>query len=123
MVLAIQVDSEDAVDEEEIDQLSRQLRRELLELEVARVDPAPSQATPPGSKAGDPVAIGALVVSLMSSPELLAAIVGQIQAMLSHIGRHSVRLEIDGDALEVSGVSSREQRRLIEIWIDRHTRR
>jgi hypothetical protein len=123
MLLAIQVESEDRVDEEEIDQLSRQLRRELLELEVARVDPAPSEATPPESKAGDPVAIGALLVSLMSSPELLAAIVGKIQAMLSLVGRHSVRLEIDGDALEVSGVSSREQRRLIEIWIDRHTRR
>ncbi len=32
-----------------------------------------------------------------------------------------VRLELDGDVLEVVGVSSREQRRLIQTWIDRRT--
>jgi len=31
-----------------------------------------------------------------------------------------VKLELDGDALELTGVSSRDQQRLIELWIERH---
>jgi hypothetical protein len=110
-------------DAEEIEQLSRQLRRQLLELEVARVDPVTSDVVAGGAKAGELLAVGALVVSLVNSSGLLAAVVAQIQAALARMGRHTVRLEIDGDVLEVTGVASDEQRRLIDAWIDRHGRR
>jgi hypothetical protein len=32
-------------------------------------------------------------------------------------------LELDGDVLEVSGVSSRHQDELIKVWLDRHAGR
>jgi hypothetical protein len=107
-------------DAEEIEQLSRQLRRQLLELEVARVDPVTSEVVAGGAKAGELLAVGALVVSLVNSSGLLAAVVAQVQAALARMGRHTVRLEIDGDVLEVTGVASGEQRRLIDAWISRH---
>jgi hypothetical protein len=107
-------------DAEEIDQLSRQLRRQLLELEVARVDPVTSEVVAGGVKAGELLAVGALVVSLVNSSGLLAAVVAQVQAALARMGRHTVRLEIDGDVLEVTGVASSEQQRLIDAWINRH---
>jgi hypothetical protein len=31
-----------------------------------------------------------------------------------------VKITLDGDALEVSGVSSAEQDRLIDLWVSRH---
>jgi hypothetical protein len=33
-----------------------------------------------------------------------------------------VRIELDGDVLEVSGVSSEERQRLVDAWIERHGR-
>jgi hypothetical protein len=38
-------------------------------------------------------------------------------------GRRSVKLEIDGDVLEVTGITRRDQRELIQAWIDRHADR
>jgi hypothetical protein len=34
-----------------------------------------------------------------------------------------VRLELDGDELEVNGISSRRQDQLIKMWLDRHAGR
>ena len=75
---------------------------------------------PPGSRAVDLAALGALVVNVADS-ELLAAVVAAVRSWLAGSSRRSVKLELGGDALELTGVSSREQRRLADEWLDRHT--
>jgi hypothetical protein len=35
--------------------------------------------------------------------------------------RRTVRLELDGDALELSQASAADQQRLIELFVSRHT--
>ena len=46
-----------------------------------------------------------------------------MKSWISLSGGHSVKLEIDGDVLEVNGITRRDQRQLIQAWIDRHTDR
>jgi|RhiMethySRZTD1v2_1073278.scaffolds.fasta_scaffold681639_1 hypothetical protein len=119
--LALSIEADAGADDEELDQLAAKLRRELLNLDVDAVTPAGGpEPPPPGAKAVGVVAVGGLIVQLLHSSALLTAVVGTIQAWLSgHQGR-SVKLELDGDTIEVSGVSSDQQRRLIDAWIARH---
>jgi Caspase domain/Effector Associated Constant Component 1 len=109
---------EDAqADPEEVASLTARLRRELLDLGVA-AERVPAGPPPPGARSDELAALGALVVTILES-NVLAAVVNTIGAWLAGRRQRSVKLEIDGDVLEVTGVPSREQRRLTEAWLDR----
>jgi hypothetical protein len=120
--LGVRVAAEGA-DVEEVAELTRQLRRTLLELDVDAVEPVPAGKVPPDSKAVEALAVGGLLVSLVNASGVLASVVEAIQSWVVGRGPRSVRLELDGDVLEVSGISSRRQDQLIEIWLDRHAGR
>jgi hypothetical protein len=120
--LDVQVDLGSEADPEEVAEATSQLRRELLELDVEAVELARAGEPPPGTRAVDFMALGTLVVTLANS-QLLNGVVG---AMRSWIGGHpqrSIKLELDGDVLELSGVSSEEQRRPADAWLRRCARR
>jgi hypothetical protein len=51
---------------------------------------------------------------------VLAAVIAGIRSWLGRNSARSVKLTLGGDALEVSGVSSAEQDRLIDLWVARH---
>jgi hypothetical protein len=106
-------------DAEEIAQAALQLRRELLDLDVDVEVPRGSEP-PPGSRAVDVATLGALVVNL-ADPQLLAAVVAAVGSWLAGSSRRSIKLQLGGDALELTGVSSKEQRRLTDEWLARHT--
>ena len=107
-------------DPQELETLTLQLRRELLDLKDVAVDRATAGALPPGSKGVDPTALGALVVTLAQSSGL-AALIHAVQNWLSASHHRTVLITAaDGTSLEVAGVSSADQRRLIDAWIDSH---
>ena len=114
--------SESGADDERVDTLTRQLRTELLELDVRDVRPAPAgTAPPPGSRGFDVATAGQLVVALVGTQGLA----GLVSAVLGWLGRgheapRTVRLEVEGDVLELSGASSEEQGRLVEMFLSRH---
>lgn len=97
---------------------ARQLRRELLELDVDAVE-MPHAEAPPGSRGADAVALGALVVSVAQS-QLLPLILDTVKAWLTAARQRTVKLELDGDVLELTGVSSGAQLRLADEWLKRH---
>lgn len=120
--LRIQV-SEDGADAERLDALTAYLRRDLIELDVDDVTALAAGAPPPGSRAIDATAVGALVVALGSSADGLRSVVSAIQAWLSRGSgvRRTIRLELGGDALELSQASAADQERLIGLFISRHS--
>jgi hypothetical protein len=65
-------------------------------------------------------ALGALAVTVAKSP-LLGPVVSAVQAWLSGQPQRSIKLELDGDVLELTGLSSKGQRRLTDEWLRRHT--
>lgn len=109
---------------ERLEELALLLRQDLLELEVDRVDPAPLTDIPPGARSTAAALAGALVVYLKPTVEALGALVAAVRDWLGRGGggerNRSVRMEINGDILEVTGVSTDLQSRLVNEWIQRH---
>jgi len=106
-------------DTEAVAEAIRQLRRELLELDVDSVDLPRSADPPPGSRAVDVTALGALVVTIAQTP-LLGAVVDTVRSWLARSRHGTIKLELNGDVLELTGISSDEQRRLTDEWLRRH---
>jgi hypothetical protein len=118
--LSVELQAGPDTDAEELAQLADRLRAELLDLDVEAVrQPARGEA-PEDAKGAGLLAAGKLVVGLVASPEVLASIIAGIRSWLGRNRGRSAKLTLDGDALEVSGVSSAEQERLIDLWVSRH---
>ena len=118
--LAVQVAVGPDGDAEEIARATLQLRRELLGLDVDAVEAPQAGEPPPGSRGVDVAALGALVVNIADG-QLLAAVVTAVRSWLAGSSQRSIKLQLGGDALELTGVSSKEQRRLTDEWLARHT--
>lgn len=115
--------SEDGADAERLDGLTRFLRQELLQIDVADVTALRAGELPPGARALDVAVVGGLVVTLGRSVEALQVVVSAIRRWLARGDgvRRSVRLEIGEDVLELSEASAADQERLVEFFLSRHT--
>jgi hypothetical protein len=120
--LVLDIDAGPETDLEELADLTLQLREELLGLDLDTVDLVGAGETPERAKAGDPIAWGDLMVTLVTSSAALVTLISTLQVWLRPHQRRdcSVTLEIDGDRLEVTGISSEEQQYLIDTWLRRH---
>lgn len=107
-------------DGEELFGLTQGLREELLELDVDDVELAADGAAPDGSKGPELLALGGLAIKFVLSSSVLKSVVDTTVAWLGRQEARSVKLTLDGDTLELTGVSSEEQSRLVEQWIVRH---
>jgi hypothetical protein len=94
----------------------------LLQLDVQDVTPLQAGEPPPGSRGFDVAAVGGLLVSLSSSAQGLRAVVSAVRQWLARGEgtRRTVRLEIGGDALELSEATAADQQRLVDLFVRRH---
>jgi hypothetical protein len=109
----------DDADADELDAATARVRADLLDLDVDRVDRVVAEA-PAGARSGEVAALGELLLLLARNSEAIASVVGSLRAWLGRDAARSVKLVIDGDSLEVTGISSAEQERLISAWVARH---
>ena len=119
--LRLQISEEEA-DAARLAALTGYLRAELLQLDVEDVATPQSGDVPPGARVVGVAAVGTLLVALGQSADGLRAVVSAISAWLrrGEGTRRTVRLELDGDALELSQASAADQERLIELFVSRH---
>jgi hypothetical protein len=115
--------SEEGADAERLAMLTSYLRGELLQLDVEDVTALPAGEPPAGARVFGVAAVGALLVALGQSAEGLRSVVAAIRDWLrrGEGTRRTVRLELDGDALELSQASAADQERLIKLFVARHT--
>ena len=113
---------EEGADAERLAALTGYLRAELLQLDVEDVTTSQAGEAPPGARVVGVAAVGALLVALGQSADGLRAVVSAISAWLRRAEgtRRTVRLELDGDALELSQASAADQERLIELFVSKH---
>jgi hypothetical protein len=114
--LMARIDPADEDDEEAVAGLARRLRAELLDLDVAAVEPVPEPAAPAGTK-GLGALLGTLAVKL--GPAALKAVVTKIRDWASRNGR-SVEVTLDGDTVKLTGATSEQQELLLNAWLARH---
>ncbi|MEV5965050.1 hypothetical protein AB0L70_25000 [Kribbella sp. NPDC051952] len=115
--------AESGADAERLDQLTGYLRQELLELDVDDVTALPAGEPPPGTRGIEALAIGSLLVTFAETTQGVRKVVSVIRSWLARGGdgvKRTIRLELDGDVLELSEVSATEQTRLIELFVTRH---
>jgi hypothetical protein len=115
--------SESGADDVRLDTLSRQLLAELRQLDVGDVRFAPADTPPPpGSRGLDSGTIGQIVVAMVGTQGLA----GLISAVLGWLGRghqapRTIRLELEGDVLELSAATSEDQDRLVAMFLSKHS--
>ena len=113
----LQIQSEDS-DPERLDLLTRQLRAELLDLDVESADFIQKNQLPEGAKAVDAVTLGALAVAVL--PGFLPKLVDYLQSwtlrgegrkikVKSQVGDRSIKLEYSPEAM-----SQQELKTLVE---------
>jgi hypothetical protein len=118
--LNLRIDAGADTDAQELDELTRRLRQQLLETDVRTVEPIRT-VPPPGTRAVDAMVLGSLLVTLARSPEVLKGVVGVIQNWVAGSRARSVELQIAGDSLKVGGLSADEQWRLIDLFVEKHS--
>ena len=107
-------------DAEGVESATGRLRDELLCLDLDSVKIPRAGQPPTGAKVGAELAV--LGTLLLTAPDsaLLSAVVEAIKSWIGRANGRTARLEIDGDVLDVQGLSSSQQKLLIEQWIARH---
>jgi len=107
------------IDAEEMAQLTIRLRHQLLDLDVIAVKPTGTGEVPVNAKGVDLLAFGGLLVQFADS-NILRSLVDTVRSWLGRKQNRSITLTLDGDSLELTSVSSAEQQRLIDLWVNRH---
>ncbi|MGI5455015.1 hypothetical protein ACQEWB_17915 [Streptomyces sp. CA-249302] len=111
-------DEWDELDPEELDSLTAQLRKWLLELDdVDDVRPERSDGSPPsGAKPGELITVGALAVTL--APAVFRPALRVVETWLQNRPVRTVKVEVDGRTLELGQASPEEQRLLVEAFLE-----
>jgi hypothetical protein len=104
----------------ELDRITANLRRDLLLLNVDDVYRLREGPPPPGTRGVELVALGSLIVAVGKVAGALSSVVRALQAWVCHKPERRVRLEVDGDVLELSGATAEQQQQLVSEWLARH---
>lgn len=110
---------EPGADADDVDRLTRDLRAELLELDVDSVSPATAGPAPEGSKGLEIAAIGALLVQVRATLPLVNAVMSTVRAWLSRgtsPGR-TLKVTVDGRTLELTAATAEQQQQIVEEFV------
>jgi hypothetical protein len=100
----------------ELAKLAGWLRSELLDLDVAGVEPLPGEAAPAGTKGAAAVAEWLLV---QLGPEALRAVLAKVADWVTRNDR-VVEVSYGGDTLKLTRATRDQQEKIIDGWLARH---
>jgi hypothetical protein len=101
----------------ELAELTRWLREELLDLDVASVEPLPAGVVPAGAKGVAAVA-GWLGVQL--GPEALRAVLVKIADWAARNDR-GVEVTFGGDSIKLTRATREQQEKIVDDWLARRS--
>ncbi|MFI5833152.1 hypothetical protein ACIA5A_05690 [Micromonospora sp. NPDC051300] len=108
-------------DEDSTEAATHRLHRELHQLDGVRsVRPAESvTVAPDGARAGEVAELGTLLAALAAHAGLVAGVLRAVGDWQRRRGRGRVEVRIGEDELVLDSATADEQRRLIEVFVDR----
>jgi hypothetical protein len=101
-------------DAEEVDEATRDLQRELSELDV-EVSRRAAGDPPPGTRAIEVAALGSLVMKVGSTA--VGPVARVLQGWLARRSGRTIKLTLGGDSIEISGGSAAYQQQMIETFL------
>ncbi|MGW4979223.1 effector-associated constant component EACC1 [Streptomyces mirabilis] len=107
-------------DLEQTEEELQYLLAELSELELPSIDRVTRAPAPAGTRGGDAIEVGALLIGLGGSGALLPVLLGLVQDWLSRRQSGNIRMKIGDDELELTAASDEMQRRALEEFLRRH---
>lgn len=109
-------------DAERLDQLAGYLRVELSEIDGVACERLRSAGVPEGARGVDLAAAGAVVVSLAKSGAL-KSLMDAVRRWLERSPQRgrSIRVQLDGDVLELSNASVKVEADLVALFVARHS--
>jgi hypothetical protein len=125
LALQVTIEDPDVRDQEELEALALQLREELLEAAVERVDPARAGEAPSGTRAVDALAVGGLLVTITKAAGPLLSVVKALQSWLSRNQDRNIHIVLQGGRdgeraeLDAKGLTAAEQRLLVDAFLKR----
>jgi hypothetical protein len=109
------------LDDEATERLSRQLRRELAELDVDSMKAAPGEAAPDGAK-GDPVTLAAIILAMSASGGVFASVIETLRDWLGRQSKkHRIAVTIAGDTIELEQATEQQKNALLDAFVRRHS--
>jgi hypothetical protein len=111
--------SDDGATSDDLDREVMRVRRELLRYDIDSVRVA-TEPGPDGSRGVDIAQVGALVVMLAPTIKLLGGVFDVVKFWLGTRAQRSVKVEIDGDVLEVTGAVRNDIRKLVDGFVEKH---
>ncbi|WP_393916420.1 effector-associated constant component EACC1 [Halostreptopolyspora alba] len=107
--------------EEDLAELVATLHNELLQLDVDEVRPLRTGPPPAGARADWGIDLAGLAVVVNTSTGMLSRIVRGLRAWCERAApRPTIRLEIDGDVVEISGASAEQADQSLQLFLQRH---
>jgi hypothetical protein len=109
-------------DPEQLDELTSLLRDELLDLDVAAVEPLTQESAPNDAK-GALAALGGWLAVHFGAAGLKAGLRAVVNVVASWAGRtgKTVELSIGGDTLKLTGASAEMQSRIVDEFFARQS--
>ncbi len=112
--LILCIDAGPTADEQELAELTQQLKEDLLETDVESVEQVRGAEAPVGSK-GDPVTLAALAVTL--APIALKGMITILESWLTRHERTSITLQKGNLKVTMQGTLSKDQQQMIADWL------
>jgi hypothetical protein len=103
--------------ETDIEELNQQIQLDLRDVEEIQFQLVSKTGIPKGTKSGTDIDWTTIVVTILASGGVLTTLINLVQSKLTK--ERSVTLEMNGDKLTITGVSTEDQKRLIDDWLKR----
>ena len=116
--ISLRISGHDDADPSELAREVLNLRSELLALDIDSVDAPAAGPAPPGSKGSVAEVAGTLLLTMQQSVPLISALVGALHDWISRDAARSVKIELDGQSIDVAGITADQQERLIQAFLD-----
>jgi hypothetical protein len=116
--LSLEIGLDPDADAGELEYATSQLRQELLDADVDRVDFAAGEPAPLDARGFDMAALGTLLV--VAGRGAIRPMIQVIESWVVRRSSRSVKITIAGDSLELTNASREEQRRVVESFLARH---
>ncbi|MFD0318743.1 hypothetical protein [Streptomyces flavalbus] len=116
--------SEEGAEPDHVARLTGYLREELLRLDVDDVTAVPAAEPPPGTRAVDVAAVGALLVSLGTAATGLGQVATVVRQWLGRNRdetRPALRLALGDDVLEISEATDEQVAEALDLFVKRHS--
>jgi hypothetical protein len=117
MTFHVAVARDGQTDDDELSSVTADLRRELLDLDVERVDPVESTDVPEGAKAGVGEVLGWLSAALAAGrgPALVAYL-----RQWSTRTRHTIVITYGDESLNLTNATDAQVEKIVDSWTARH---